>query len=479
MPDTTDTTLHHGSKVSAPVNSNHSINSSCISKAPIIESLANSPLANASAGLDACVHCGFCLQACPTYVNHQDENDSPRGRIVLMRRMLEGGIALDDEVVRHIDRCLGCRGCETACPSGVPYGELLEATRATIAPVRGVPFIAKLFLLVFKHPLLMRPALLSARWFRATGIPRVLATILPRRLAFPLAMLASTAPSPVIKQLRRARGTSVNSSDNSSNSSPSNASDSSLAATHAPARTAVLEGCVMQGLFNHVNNDTKAVLEHNGHVLCSARGQRCCGALHAHAGDLEGARHLAKANIEAFEDSHATTIAVNAAGCAAMLKQYAHLLYDDPEWSARAANISGRTKDISEVLFEAGPKPGTLPGTVRVTHDPPCHQMHAQRIIDQPIAVLNSIAGVELVPLRDNDQCCGAAGIYNLIEPDTSDIVLKAKLECINETSAQLLTSGNPGCLMQMGAGLMLSGSNTTVVHPVELLAAGYQSQQE
>jgi glycolate oxidase iron-sulfur subunit len=197
--------------------------------------------------------------------------------------------------------------------------------------------------------------------------------------------------------------------------------------------------------------------------------------LHAHAGDLNGARALARANIAAFEQSDAALVVVNAAGCGAMLKQYGHLLHDDPTWAARAAALSHKTRDVSELLASAGPVPGDRAVPVRVTHDAPCHQMHAQRIVQPPLAVLQAVPGLELVPLEDTDQCCGSAGIYNLIEPGTSDAVLAPKLQRIHDTRAQIVASGNPGCMMQIGAGLILERSETAVAHPVELLAASYE----
>ncbi len=419
--------------------------------------LPDTPLADAAAGLDACVHCGFCLQACPTYVNLEDENDSPRGRLVLMRRLLDGDIALDDpDVGRHMDRCLGCRACETACPSGVPYGELLEATRATMAPVRGTPAIARLVLGIFASRPLLRMALLGARVLRTTRLPRLLARVLPDRLAFPFAMLASTAPYPFA---RAATGATTIATE--------------LTAPPARESVALLDGCVMQGLFGHVNAATSRVLTENGYTVVDAPRQHCCGALHAHAGDLAGARALARENIAAFESAGNALIAINAAGCGAMIKQYGHLLHDDAAWSARAGRVAARARDVSELLAVAGPRPGgTL--ALRVTHDPPCHQMHAQRVVQQPIAVLRAIPGLELLPLEDADQCCGSAGIYNLIEPDTSDAVLRPKLERIADTGARFVATGNPGCMMQLGAGLLRSGSAARVVHPIELLDASY-----
>jgi glycolate oxidase iron-sulfur subunit len=231
----------------------------------------------------------------------------------------------------------------------------------------------------------------------------------------------------------------------------------------------------MSGLFAHVNAATDTALTRNGFTVCHTSGQRCCGALHAHAGDLEGARALARENIAAFERTNPDLIVVNAAGCGAMLKQYGHLLHDDPAWAERAERLSDKTRDVSEVLATAGPVAGTHPVPLRVTHDPPCHQMHAQRIVTPPLQLLQAVPGLTLVPLEDADQCCGSAGIYNLVEPSTSDAVLAPKLARIAESRADVVATGNPGCLMQIGAGLRLAGSATTVVHPVELLAASYR----
>ncbi len=416
--------------------------------------MPQSPLSLSSSGLDSCVHCGFCLQACPTYINLEDENDSPRGRLVLMRRMLDGEIALDDpDAGRHLDRCLGCRACETACPSGVPYGDLLEATRATMAPVRGIPFVARFILAVFKQTSLLHVGLTFARAFRATRIPSLLSRLLPERLAFPMAMLASTAPNPHL---------ATHSSRQSPSSRPT--PDSCLT---------TLTGCVMHGLFGHVNRATDRVLTHNGYTVVSTPHQHCCGALHAHAGDLDSARELARRNIAAFEATGSAPIAINSAGCGAMVKQYGHLLHDDPTWSARANAVAARARDVSELLAAVGPKRGgSLP--LRVTHDPPCHQMHAQRVVNPPRAVLAAITDLDLVPLEDADQCCGSAGIYNLVEPDTSNAVLAPKLKRIADTKADFVATGNPGCMMQIGAGLMLTGSTARAVHPVELLDASY-----
>lgn len=417
------------------------------------DALPDTPLAAMRAGLDRCVHCGFCLQACPTYVTLQDENDSPRGRLVIMRSLLEGEIAPDDPVAhRHIAQCLGCRGCETACPSGVPYGSLLEATRATLARTRPVPFVARLILSTFERPALLRLAMLGARLLRASRLSALLSR-LPGRVGFAFAMVESTRPIP------RPRAYAAGSS------------------TPAPGTATTLEGCVMAGLFGHVNEATVRVLRENGWRVVPTEGQGCCGALHAHAGDLEGARRLARRNVEAFARSGAEVIVVNSAGCGAMLKEYAHLLHDEAAWRERAAAVAARVRDVSETLADAGPRSGAEVART-VTYDAPCHLMHAQRVIRPPLQVLGRIPGLRLVPLTDSDLCCGSAGIYNLLEPHVSDAVLAPKLRHIADTGAELVATGNPGCLMQIGAGLHRSGSAVRAIHPVELLDESYARER-
>lgn len=243
--------------------------------------------------------------------------------------------------------------------------------------------------------------------------------------------------------------------------------------TGARGSISVLRGCVMEGLFAETNRATERVLRRNDYRLVDAPGQSCCGALHAHAGDLESARLLARRNIAAFERSGSDYVAVNAAGCGAMMKEYGHILHDDPEWRERAESMSRKVRDVSELLAAAGPLKGA-PLPLRVTYDAPCHLIHAQRVVTEPLSVLAAIPGLELIPLRDSENCCGSAGIYNLIEPETSDAVLTPKLENIAETGAPFVVTGNPGCLMQIGAGLLRSGSKAKAIHPVDLLDASY-----
>ena len=414
--------------------------------------IPDTPLAAASAGIMACVHCGFCLQACPTYLALGDENDSPRGRIYLMRALTEGELSLDDPSVHtHIDRCLGCRACETACPSGVPYGALLEATRATLAGVKRPPLRARLILALFAHRALMRIVVSGARFLRTTGLPRLLAR-LPGDIGFAFAMLASSE-SPLPRSTHRPGG------------------DGSR------GTFALLRGCVMEGLFTQANRATERTLVTNDYTEVDAPGQHCCGALHAHAGDLDTARSLARRNIAAFDASGAEYLVTNAAGCGALLKEYDHLLGADPAWAARAASFSSRVRDVSELLAAAGPRVGAaLP--YRVTYDAPCHLQHAQRVSAAPLTVLDAIPGLERVALSDSDQCCGSAGIYNLLEPALSAAVLAPKIAHIELTGATFVATGNPGCMMQIGAGLRRAGLAARTVHPVELLDASYAAEQ-
>ena len=413
--------------------------------------LPGTPLANMRGGIDACVHCGFCLQSCPTYLTLEDENDSPRGRILLMRLALEGGLALDDPSLEvHIDRCLGCRACETVCPSGVPYGHLLEATRATMAERRRLPFVARAILWIFARPMLLTASMAMSRVLRVTRIPALLSH-LGGRLGFAMAMLAST---------RRATSSRRTVSQTGGGRGP----------------VALLTGCVMEGLFTQTNRATERTLVTNDYALRDAPGQGCCGALHAHAGDADAARRLARVNVAAFERADVDHICVNAAGCGAMMKEYAHLLAHEPEWRERAERVSAKVRDVSELLTAAGgPKHGG--GVkVRVAYDAPCHLVHAQRIATAPIDLLRAIPELDLVPLNESEMCCGSAGIYNLVEPETSDVVLARKLENISAAAPDVVTTGNPGCLMQIGAGLRAAKLPIGVAHPVELLDLSYEN---
>lgn len=407
------------------------------------------------AALDSCVHCGFCLQACPTFLATGDEADSPRGRIELMRALERGDLAPDDAALTiHLDRCLGCRGCEPVCPSGVGYGHGIEAARAVITRQRGAPGLTRLVLRALTGPDVSRLLYGLARVLRASGIPRRLAGW--GRLRFAMGMLAASEPSD---------GRTVGRSDRKAQSQ----------SDRPPVRQSgalLFRGCIMDGLFSHVHAATIRTLGVNGITVEEVPGQVCCGALHAHAGLLNEARRLARVNVAAFGDGDAP-IVVNSAGCGAMLKEYGHLLGDDLG-PAPGARFAARVRDVTELLAERGPVPGA-PLDRRVAYDPPCHLLHAQRVADAPLAVLHAIPVLQLVATPDAAQCCGSAGLFTLVQPDMSRAVLAPKLVQLREAAPQVVATGNPGCIMQLGAGLRAAGGPATpVVHPVELLDASY-----
>jgi glycolate oxidase iron-sulfur subunit len=408
-----------------------------------------------------CVHCGLCLPACPTYRHLGNENDSPRGRIYLMRGVVEGKIELGEAFISHIDLCLGCRGCETVCPSGVPYGHLLEAARVEVAKDKRARASRSEALLrfvlneVFTRRRLLRSGLALARWFRDSGLARAVfrTRFLRGRLQFATALLLASRS---YRRKRHPKAAVVRSAEGAT-------------------RVAVLRGCVMEGLFRETNRATERVLVRNGCELVEANGQVCCGALHAHAGQLEMARQLARTNISAFLDTPSDWIIVNAAGCGAAMKEYGELLADDPSFGHRARMFSSKVKDVSEFLIEKGINLPTGQIERNVAYDAPCHLVHAQRIAQAPIEVLRSIPGITLVPLQRSESCCGGAGIYNLQHPDLSNDILSEKIKSIVESGADTVATANPGCIMQIGAGILLNGLKVDVVHPIELLDAAYE----
>jgi len=426
----------------------------------------------------ACVHCGFCLPSCPTYTRLGDEADSPRGRLHLMRAVAEGRLdASSDAFQDHIDRCLGCRACESVCPSGVEYGLLLELARERAVAARPAPMATRALPAVFASPVLAGWGLLGGRLLRWTGLPRFLAGTLPERgwlgsLRFAMAMLAASAPSRRLQTaLEDPRQQPVG--GGGALPDPPHLHGGEGAGSSAPA-VGVLTGCVQAGLFARVNQATERVLQANGARALPIPGQGCCGALHAHSGDLEGARRLARVNIAAFEAVGVDRIVVNAAGCGAAMKEYGHLLEGDPRWRDRARAFAFKVRDISELLVEAPIRVGGhLPLTV--TWDAPCHLLHAQRVADPPLRMMEAIPGLRLVPLRGSEECCGGAGIYALTHRELGGRIGADKVAAVRETGAELVATANPGCMMQIGAGLLVEGAGVEAVHPVELLDASYQ----
>ena len=452
-----------------------------------------SALASEGPKLLACVHCGLCLEACPTYVHTANENDSPRGRIYLMRADEEGRLALGSQTfTRHIDRCLGCRACESACPAGVEYGQLLEAARADISDAgRKKGWTSRLLRLALRHvwlkPARLRLAFKIARVFRDSSLPRLLlragvSKLLPSRAKFALALLDASAGASFNE--KKSNGTQ---GPKASRVQPEVAEvkDAGVGDARREPRVAegsegatlalLFEGCVTEGLFARVNLATERVLEANGCATQRPRAQVCCGALHAHAGDMEGARTLARQNVAAFEHSGNAPIVTNAGGCGAMLVTYAHLLADDASYAGRARAFSARVRDVSQQLAATGVRAGAPLDDLRVTYDASCHLLHGQGARVEPLRVLGSVEGLRLAPLEGSDVCCGGAGVYNLLEEELSTRVLEEKLRRVSETGAEVLATGNPGCHMQLGAGARLRGMGLKVVHPVELLDESYR----
>jgi glycolate oxidase iron-sulfur subunit len=427
----------------------------------------------------ACVHCGLCLEACPTYIHTSDENDSPRGRIYLMRAVEEGRLSPESNTFRaHINRCLGCRACEQACPAGVEYGQLLEAARADLSQVearkptlrsRSLRFVLRH---IWLHPARLRFAFAMTRLMRNARLPRLLiklrlARLISPRFEFALALLDSS---------RAEQRSAVSHQLSAKAKRSAQERDAGQADSHSMKMPALLfKGCVTEGLFARVNRATARVLEVNGCAVRAPDEQVCCGALHAHAGDLEGARHLARRNIDAFNDAASDHIITNAGGCGAMLVSYAHLLADDAEYRERAREFSQRVRDISQQLEATGIRQGASLDENVTTYDASCHLLYGQRASDAPLEMLRAIPGLLFVPLVGSETCCGGAGVYNLLEPELSGRVLDEKIAHIKETGAQTLATGNPGCHMQIGAGARLTGMKTLrVCHPVELLDESY-----
>jgi glycolate oxidase iron-sulfur subunit len=406
-----------------------------------------------------CVHCGFCLPTCPTYLLWGEEMDSPRGRILLMKTASEGEIGLTTSVTRHIDQCLGCMACVTACPSGVQYDKLIEATRAQIerrAPrSTGDRAFRSLIFALFPHPGRLR-ALVPLLWlYQKAGGHRLAQStagsrLLPRRLR----AMESVMP-PVHLEAMRSRVPD-------------------FVAARAPFRRRVglLTGCVQRVFFDPVNAATARVLAAEGCDVVVPREQGCCGALSFHSGREEEALAYACRLIGAFEAANVETIVVNAAGCGSTLKDYGYLLRDDPAYAERARAFSAKVRDISEVLTELEPVAPRQPLPLRVAYHDACHLSHAQGVRKQPRAVLRSIPGVELVDIPEGEICCGSAGVYNLTEPEPASQLGERKARNVLSIHPDVLVAANPGCLLQITAALDRLGASIPTLHPVELVDA-------
>ena len=404
-----------------------------------------------------CVHCGLCLASCPTYVELGTEMDSPRGRIVMMRALQEGHAQLDAEIVGHLDLCLGCRACETACPSGVRYGELIEGVRPFIEQHYRRPLLERvkrwMMNKTFPNPLGARLFALSLKVGAALGLARFAhSEAMPVKLRYWLGLLpergtVSSAPLleryPAIGEKRHT--------------------------------VAVLSGCVMSTVFGATNQSTVKVLRHNGCEVLVPKAQSCCGALLLHNGDKLNALSLARHNIDVFGKLELDALIINAAGCGAMMKEYGELFKDDPAYRDKAERLTEKMKDVAEFVGSIPLTPPTREVRAKVTYHDACHLAHGQGVREQPRALLRAIPGLTFANLPESDWCCGSAGTYNLTQPEMAARLLERKVGNIQATQADVVVTGNPGCLMQIRAGLQQHGLPIQAVHTIDLLAQAYE----
>jgi len=456
-----------------------------------------SPMADELGRIENCVHCGFCLPACPTYTRLGDEADSPRGRLHLMRAVAEGRLDPGAESFQlHIDRCLGCRACESVCPSGVDYGHLLERAREVAREARPPSLESRLLLAMVGSPLLLRGAMGCGRLLRLGGLAARVARLLPTTgplasLGMAMAMLAASAPWDGLGRASETRGGSKvaeGSGRRATGAGPIAAGAALPGAWSSPrpsmggppsrrGRVALSPGCVQDQLFARVNAATVRVLEANGWEVVLLPSARCCGALHAHAGELGRARELALAQLDSFEASGADLLVANAAGCGAAIRAYGDLLEPlGPSLHERGERMGRAVRDLTVLLAGEGRAPregGALP--LRVAYDAPCHLLHGQRVSLPPVEVLRSIPGVELCALDGAEECCGGAGIYGLTHRELGGEIGRSKTAAIRRSGAEVVVTGNPGCIMQIGGTFLREGEVRGVVHPVELLDESYR----
>jgi glycolate oxidase iron-sulfur subunit len=418
--------------------------------------------------IDSCVHCGFCLPACPTYVLWGEEMDSPRGRIYLMKSALEQRVDLSPKFVGHFDACLGCMACVTACPSGVQYGPLIEATRGQIERRYSRGAADRLFrdaiFAVVPFPFRLRLALVPLLLYRYVQ-PLLRKTGMLRWLPGRLRALAELAP-PV-----SARGLF-------SRAVPEKTPEKTPATGARRMKVGLLTGCVQRLVFRHVNEATVRVLAAEGCDVLAPRGQGCCGALSLHAGRRGEALAFAKRTIAAFERAGVDRIAVNAAGCGSSMKEYGALLADDPAWAARASAFSASVRDVTELLAELGPpRAPRRPLTLRAAYHDACHLAHAQGIRQAPRDLLTAIPGIDLVPFAEPDLCCGSAGIYNLVQPEAARALGVRKARHLADAGPDVVVTANPGCTLQIAAAGTGAGRPLAIVHPIEVVDASISGE--
>jgi glycolate oxidase iron-sulfur subunit len=406
--------------------------------------------------LNDCVHCGFCLPVCPTYQSWGEEMDSPRGRIHLMKAIAEHKEPLTAKAVEHFDRCLGCMACVPACPSGVQYDALIEQTRATIerSHPRGLAdrlFRGMIFSL-FPYARRLRFAIALQLLYQWTGLRWLVHALGLLRLVSPrMRNLEALMPPVTLAHLNHELPLHT-------------------PATGSPrARVALLPGCVQRAYFPSVNEATLRVLAAEGCEVVIPEDIGCCGALSVHAGRDDEARRLARAAIQAFESTGADTIVVNSAGCGSSMKEWGRLFHDDPEWAERAARMAGKVKDVVELLTTLEPRAPRHPMPVKAAYHDACHLVHAQRIRSQPRALLRTIPGLEISDLASDD-CCGSAGVHNLLEPTSAREIGQRKVDSVVAADPELLISANPGCTLQLTMLLRERGREVRTAHPIEVL---------
>jgi glycolate oxidase iron-sulfur subunit len=413
--------------------------------------------------IEDCVHCGFCLPACPTYVLWGEEMDSPRGRIYMMKKSAQGEAPLDQRFGLHMDNCLGCMACMTACPSGVQYNKLIEDTRAQVE--RNVPrsttdsLFRKILFATFPYVRRLRLLALPMLIYQRCGLQRLLRAsgllrLLPKRL-LQMESLLPRVPVGFMQGL------------------PAKVSP----VAEPRRRVGMLSGCVQQVFFQHVNQATARVLAAEGCEVVIPQAQECCGALMLHSGLDEQAAALARRMIATFEKAKVDTIVINAAGCGSTMKEYGHLLRDDPAWAARASEFSAKCKDISEILCELPARSPRHALPMRVAYHDACHLRHAQAIHAEPRRLLATIPSLEVAEIEESSLCCGSAGVYNLLHPEPANQLGDRKVENLLATKAEAVISANPGCLLQLMNGLRRRGLDAMpTYHMVELLDASIRN---
>lgn len=402
-----------------------------------------------------CVHCGFCLSSCPTYLATGNELDSPRGRIHLIKAAEEGRIPMGESLVKHLDLCLGCLACETACPSGVKYGSLIEMSRGQIERrfKRGLgDKILRAFIFkIFPYPQRLKLLLPFVYLIKTLGLKRVFPPWLLDRIS-----LSASSMFHMLPEVSSAFGETLS------------AFYPSIG--ERKKKVALLSGCVQGVFFPEINSATVEVLRASGCEVFVPKNQGCCGALSVHSGRLEEGREFARKLVALFTTLNVDAVVVNSAGCGSTMKEYAEILRGDPVYSEAAAQLSAKTVDVMEFLSDT--EIGTVlhPLDVRVTYQDACHIVHGQGIRSAPRELLRSIPGLELIEMQRSDHCCGSAGIYNIVQTEMSAKLLSGKISEIGKTGADYLAVGNPGCMIQIRKGLLGSDSKTKVVHPVEIL---------